>query len=98
LPELVEKARRASSSFNPLLVRRYVEENFSVESMVDKYVTLYHEMAGDVQSDRLAAHGDELANGAASQEIAARFANPRLAHGDEPEQLPADPEEPRAIA
>jgi hypothetical protein len=45
LDELVEKARHASA-LNPLLVRRYAEENFSVECMVEKYATLYREMAG----------------------------------------------------
>ncbi|MGA2960916.1 MAG: glycosyltransferase family 4 protein [Candidatus Korobacteraceae bacterium] len=104
LPELVEKARRADSAFNPLLVRRYVEENFSVEGMVNKYVTLYQDMAGGVR-ERLAplaslrpAHSGELAHGAASEGIAARLASTRLVHGDEQEQLPPEPEEPRAIA
>ncbi len=53
-----------------------------MERMVDKYATLYREMA----------------DGAASDGIATQFANIRLADGDELEQLPAEPEEPRAIA
>jgi glycosyltransferase involved in cell wall biosynthesis len=82
LAELVEQARRADSAFNPSIVRRYVEENFSVERMADQYATLYCEMAGGAQSER----------------IAAPVAGIRPAHGDEIEQLPAEPEEPRAIA
>jgi hypothetical protein len=71
--ELVEKARCADSAFNPLLVRRYVENNFSAELMADKYATFYREMVGGEQSEPLAA----------PVKI---------------DQLPAEPEEPRAIA
>ena len=82
LEELVEKAPHAASAFNPLLVRRYVEENFSVESMAEKYATLYREMA----------------DGAQSESFAAPFASIRPARGGALEQLADEPEEPRAIA
>jgi glycosyltransferase involved in cell wall biosynthesis len=98
LAELVEKARDADSAFNPYLVRRHVENTFSVERMVDKYAMLYREMVGVVRRERVAvpvvnppAHGGELA----SEDNAA---SSRLADRNELEQLPAEPEEPRAIA
>jgi glycosyltransferase involved in cell wall biosynthesis len=81
--ELLEKARcTADSAFNPLHVRRYVEKHFSAQRMADKYATLYREMVGGEQSEPLAVP----------------IANLRLEDGGEDDQLPAEPEEPRAIA
>jgi glycosyltransferase involved in cell wall biosynthesis len=92
LTELVRKARQ-SEVFNPLLVRRYVEENFSVGRMVDEYVALYCQMAG-------AARGKPVAlpavGSAASELDAARLAG--LGPESDVEQHPTEPEEPRAIA
>ena len=67
--------------FNPLLVRRYVEENFSVERMVEKYAALYREMPGR-------RHG--------TCRLYAKRWNQLMPEAIE--QLPAEPEEPRAIA
>ena len=92
LAELVSKARQAEV-FNPLLVCRYVEENFSVERMVDQYVALYCQMVGAApgKPDALPA-----VSSAASGLDAARLA--ALRPERDLEQLPAEPEEPRAIA
>jgi glycosyltransferase involved in cell wall biosynthesis len=94
LAELVKKARQADL-FNPLLVRRYAEEKFSVERMVDKYVTLYGQMVEGAQSKRIAL---PAADGAASEKIAARLAGIKPADDSDVEQFPAESEEPRAIA
>jgi glycosyltransferase involved in cell wall biosynthesis len=39
---------------NPHIVRRYVEENFSIERMVRSYLTLYKEVLGDAGSRQVA--------------------------------------------
>ena len=35
---------------DPAATRRYVEENFSVETMVSRYVDLYGEVAGSIEA------------------------------------------------
>ncbi len=92
LPELVKKARQAEV-FNPLIVRRYMEEKFSVERMVDKYVALYCQMVGAAQGKPVAVPAESAT---ASEPNAGRITGLRP-EGDL-EQLPAEPEEPRAIA
>jgi glycosyltransferase involved in cell wall biosynthesis len=57
LEEMVEKARRIESAFDPVAVRCYAETHFSVERMVDEYAALYQQIAGGARSQRRAARG-----------------------------------------
>lgn len=39
--------RACDTELNPASVRRYVEEHFSLEKMVDRYAALYREMTNN---------------------------------------------------
>ena len=39
---------------NPVVVRRYVEENFSIEKMAERYVALYRNAIRESSADRVA--------------------------------------------
>ncbi len=41
-------------NINPVVVRRYVEENFSIEKMVERYVALYRNAIRESSADRVA--------------------------------------------
>jgi hypothetical protein len=41
---MVAKAHLVSSTFNPFVVRRYTEKNFSVDRMAAEYAAIYEEM------------------------------------------------------
>jgi glycosyltransferase involved in cell wall biosynthesis len=44
--ELIASARGVESRFNPLTVRKYIEQNFSLERMVSDYARLYCQIRG----------------------------------------------------
>jgi len=95
LPELVKKARQADL-FNPSLVRRYVEEKFSTERMVDRYLALYCQMMEDARGKRVASPAAK----SKAVELTAGGGAAGIGPADDShaERFPADPEEPRAIA
>ena len=70
-----------------------MEEKFSVERMVDNYVALYCQMAGAAQGKPVAVPAESAT---ASEPDAGGVAG--LRPESDLEQLPAEPEEPRAIA
>jgi glycosyltransferase involved in cell wall biosynthesis len=45
--EMVEHARKLDGAFNPVSVRQYCQQYFSVERMVADYLALYQEIAGE---------------------------------------------------